>query len=222
MLPGGWANEVVRVGDTVHRNRASEFVHQVLRRLDNWSGSPKLLATKGDREILTYLEGHVAWEENQPDAVTEDASLVRVAELVREFHDLTEDETGEVVCHNDLSPKNTVYRGDPLRPVAFIDWDNAAPGRRIHDVAHVCWQYLALGPGCSPTKARQKIELISDAYGLTQRAGLIDTILWWQDACCRGILADQGRAGARLRAAGVVEQIREAHRWVAEHLTPGT
>jgi len=32
-------------------------------------------------------------------------------------------------------------------PVAFIDWDLAVPGRRIHDVAHVCWQYLGLGPG---------------------------------------------------------------------------
>jgi hypothetical protein len=34
--------------------------------------------------------------------------------LVREFHDLTAGTPlatgGEVVCHNDLSPKNTVYR----------------------------------------------------------------------------------------------------------------
>jgi len=41
----------------------------------------------------------------------------RVAELVRQFHDLT---TGtplagdqEVVCHHDLSPKNTVYLDFP-------------------------------------------------------------------------------------------------------------
>ncbi|WEB45065.1 phosphotransferase [Streptomyces yunnanensis] len=54
----------------------------------------------------------------------------------------------EVVCHNDLSPKNTVYRpvDGALRPVAFIDWDLAAPGARIHEVAHVCGQYLRLGP----------------------------------------------------------------------------
>jgi len=59
------------------------------------------------------------------------------------------------VCHNDLAPNNTVYSrngagpgdgGAGLRPVAFIDWDLAGPGRRIHDVAHVCWQYLGLGP----------------------------------------------------------------------------
>jgi aminoglycoside phosphotransferase (APT) family kinase protein len=70
-----------------------------------------------------------------------------VAELVRQFHDLTAGtllaDGQEVVCHNDLSPKNTVYRdlGRGLRPVAFLDWDLAAPGRRLHDVAHLCWQY---------------------------------------------------------------------------------
>ena len=85
--------------------------------------------------------------------MTAEASLVRVAELVREFHDLTAGTPlagdAEVVCHNDLAPNNTVYSPDGagLRPVAFIDWDLAAPGRRIHDVAHVCWQYLGLGPG---------------------------------------------------------------------------
>ena len=72
---------------------------------------------------------------------------------MREFHDLTAGTPlaagAEVVCHNDLSPKNTVHRdgGTGLAPVAFIDWDLAAPGERIHDIAHVCWQYLALGPG---------------------------------------------------------------------------
>ena len=41
-----------------------------------------------------------------------------------------------------------MYRsgGMRLRPTAFIDWDIAAPRMRIHDVAHVCWQYLGLGP----------------------------------------------------------------------------
>ncbi|MEU8136458.1 phosphotransferase family protein [Streptodolium elevatio] len=65
----------------------------------------------------------------------------RVARLVREFHDLTAGTAlageHEVVCHNDLSPRNTVYRpvSGSRRPVAFIDWDLAAPGARIDDVA---------------------------------------------------------------------------------------
>ena len=113
------------------------------------------------REILTFVDGYVPWQEPGVPAVTAEGSLVRVAGLVREFHDLTAGTPlagdAEVVCHNDLAPNNTVYSfdgpggagGAGLRPVAFIDWDLAAPGRRIHDVAHVCWQYLGLGPGAA-------------------------------------------------------------------------
>lgn len=74
-----------------------------------------------------------------------------VGRLIRVLHDLTAGTAlagdREVVCHNDLSPKNTIYRGEgsDARPVAFFDWDLAAPGERIADVAHACWQYPGLG-----------------------------------------------------------------------------
>ena len=115
--------------------------------------------------------------------MTGPASLARVAELVREFHDLTAGTPlvagCEVVCHNDLAPQNTVYRdaGAGLRPVAFIDWDIAAPGARIHDLAHVCWQYVGLGPGIADaTAAGQRMRLICDAYGLGDTGRLVDAV----------------------------------------------
>jgi aminoglycoside phosphotransferase (APT) family kinase protein len=108
-----------------------------------------------------------------------------VAQLVRQFHDLTAgtDLAGgqEVVCHNDLSPTNTVYRGVGARrrPAAFIDWDIAAPGERVHDVAHVCWQYLDLGPDTADAaETARLVRLIADSYGMADRSGLVDTILW--------------------------------------------
>lgn len=221
-LPGGFVNEVVRVGDTVRRPPSGEFAHRVLEHLDAWPGAPRLLGVDSrGREVLEFLDGHVAWEARQPAAVFSDESLIRVARLVREFHDLTVALAGdeEVVCHNDLSPKNTVYRiiGEGLRPVAFIDWDHVAPGRRVHDVAHVCWQYLRLGPGAEVDAAVRGVRLVSDAYGLADRSSLVDTILWWQDRCWRGIVADTRPAGERLRATGVVEEVRAQHEWVAEH-----
>jgi len=57
--------------------------------------------------------------------------------------------------HNILSPKNTICRdlGKGLRPVVFIDWDVAAPGRRVHDVAVICWQHLDRGLGSMTSTA---------------------------------------------------------------------
>ncbi|MEK2472314.1 MULTISPECIES: phosphotransferase family protein [Streptomyces] len=152
---------------------------------------------------------------------------MRVARLVREFHDLTAGTalagSHEVVCHNDLSPKNTVYQpvDGALRPVAFIDWDLAAPGARIHDVAHVCWQYLGLGPAVRDvSEAARRLRLIADGYGPVDRRELVSVILWWQDRCWRGIEA-AAHCGdpsmVRLRDAGVLGRVRAAHRWVFAH-----
>ncbi|MGW7542324.1 phosphotransferase [Streptomyces sp. NPDC054770] len=229
-LPGGFVNAVVRVGDTVRRPAAAKFVGDLLRLLEasGWGGAPRYLGVddKG-REVLGFLDGHVAWEPRQPAAVSSDESLVTVARLVREFHDLTADTPlagdQEVVCHNDLSPRNTVYQpcSGELRPVAFIDWDLAAPGARIHDIAHVCWQYLDLGPSVTDVEeVARRMRLIVDSYELPDRQRLVSTILWWQDRCWRGI-ATQADAGdvamTRLRDAGAVRQVQSACQWVSDH-----
>lgn len=230
-LPGGLVTTVVRRGDTVRRvpGPNAPYVHRVLDHLHRrgWRGAPRFLGfDEQGREILEYLDGHVAWEAGQQMSVRSDASLLRAARLVREFHDLTAGTplaaSAEVVCHNDLSPRNTVYRDDGagLLPVAFIDWDTAGPGARIHDVAHVCWQYVGLGPDADSAEAARSVRLVADGYGLPDRANLVDTILWWQDRCRRGIEA-QAAAGdpakVALRDSGVCDEIRAARAWVTAH-----
>jgi len=97
-LPGGAVSGAVRIGDTVHRQvgiRAG-FVHELLGFFERagWPGAPRFLGLDArGREIVSFVDGYVAW---RPDAsarasVTGEASLVRGAELVREFHDLTAD-----------------------------------------------------------------------------------------------------------------------------------
>jgi hypothetical protein len=231
-LPGGFVTSVVRAGDTVRRSPPEdpEFVRSLLRWFEqcDWSGAPRFLGTdERGREVLSFIAGHVAWEAVQPPSVTSDASLTRLARLVREFHDLTAGTPlaggAEVVCHNDLSPKNTVYRddGSGMAPVAFIDWDIAAPGKRVHDIAHVCWQYLDLGPGVAePAAAGYRMRLICEAYGLPDRARLVETVLWWQDRCWRGIEAKAAGgdpAMTRLRDTGAARSVRDAFDWVAAH-----
>jgi aminoglycoside phosphotransferase (APT) family kinase protein len=227
-LAGGFVNDVVRIGHTVRRpvGERAGFVHALLRWLEEqgWAGSPRFLGLdERGREVLSFVDGEVAWEPARRVAVASEPALVRLAELVRELHDLTAGTPlaagGEVVCHNDLSPKNTVYRdtGHGWVPVAFIDWDLAAPGERIHDVAHVCWQYLHLGPEVTDvTTAAWRLRLVCDAYGLVDRARLLDTILWWQDRCWRGIEAGAAAgepAMVRLRDYGAAAEVRAAFAW---------
>lgn len=231
-LPGGTTRDVVRVGDTVRRTVPDrhDYVVSVLRHFERigWPSAPRFLGVdEQGRQILTYLEGHVAWEAAQSPDVWSRASLERVATLVRQFHDLTAGThlagDREVVCHYDLSPTNTVYRdnGYGLRPVAFLDWDDAAPGRRIHDVAQLCWRYLDLGPRrTSPVGVANLIRFVCDAYGLRERDELIETIQWSQVRRWGGI-EDAATAGdpvmMRLREDGAAESVKAAYEWVTQH-----
>jgi hypothetical protein len=231
-LPGGYRSEVVRSGATVRRSwpAQAEFVHALLNLLAHagWSGSPRFLGRdEQGREILSYIDGHVPLDSGPPAEVRSDACLAATARLIREFHDLTAGSPlagdCEVVCHNDLSPDNTVYldAGGGLVPVTFIDWDIAGPGDRIHDVAHACWQFAGLGPGHpSVCDAGRQIALISKSYGLAETGTLIDTILWWQDRCWRGI-EDGAAAGdqslVRLRDLGGAGWVRADYEWVARN-----
>ncbi len=229
-LAGGYVSAVFRSGNRVRRDSGpnADFVRRLLVHYEQagFHGAPRHLGTDAEgREILSFIDGHVPWRATQRLRARTDASLTAAATLLRCCHDLTAGtdlaRDSEVVCHNDLSPQNTVYRyhGSELLPVAFIDWDLATPGQRIHDVAHMCWQYPGLGPAVpSVAEAARQIRLICDAYGLSDRSQLIDTILWWQDRCCRGIEAGAATgdaAMARLLAAGVPEAVRAERAWVA-------
>jgi hypothetical protein len=229
-LAGGYVSEVIRIANTVRRGPGpnADFVHLLLSFFEqvSFDGAPRYLGIDAQgREILSFIEGHVPWQASQQVNTRTDAGLAAAARLLRRCHDLTAGTAlaaeSEVVCHNDLSPRNTVYRnhGGSLLPVAFIDWDLAAPGRRIHDVALMCWQYLGLGPSVTTVaEAARQIRLICDAYGLPDRGPLIDTILWWQDRCWRGIeaaAASGDAAVARLLAAEAPKWVRLDYAWVA-------
>lgn len=232
-LPGGFMSSVTRVGDTVHRTPGSNavFVHQLLEHLAaaGWTGAPRFhgLDTQGG-EILDFVQGRSGVEPAIQARVGEDAPLVALTQLVRELHDLTVGTalTGgqEVVCHHDLDPRNTIYReqGGRLAPVALIDWDLAAPGRRVQDIARIVWQFLPLAPGVTDVAdTARRLRLVADAYGLEDRDELLPTVLWWQERCWRGIAAgaEVGEpAMVALRSAGVVTAVREAQVWTLEHV----
>jgi hypothetical protein len=221
-LPGGFVNNVVRVGDTVRRvpgERAS-FVRELLGVLDGWAGAPRFLGVDEEgREILSFVDGYVAWEEPRKPAIYQRQALESVGRLVREFHDLTAGTTlagdQEVACHNDLSPKNTVYTADGTEAITFIDWDIAAPGRRIHDVAFICWQYAELG---DVARVVPQWRALLTGYGATDTSDLLDTILWWQTRTADGIESEAALADpamTRLVELGVPTAVRESRDWIS-------
>ncbi|MFG1665679.1 phosphotransferase family protein [Streptomyces sp. Y7] len=233
VLGGGAVNEVVRVGSTVRRapHERSGYVRELLTLFESraWEGAPPYIGTdEHGREVFGYLAGRAAVTAAERAAARTDVALVRVARLVRAVHDMTHGTAlageGDVVCHNDLAPRNTVYTVEDGTwwPTAFVDWDLAAPGERVHDVAHLCWQYLDLGPGVSDVaEAARRIALVREAYGPCDGGEeLVDAILWWQDRCRRGIEAGAERgepAMVGLRERGALVEVRDAYAWTAEH-----
>jgi Ser/Thr protein kinase RdoA (MazF antagonist) len=203
VLGGGNVNRVIRRGDTVLRPAGSwtPAVHALLEHLAaaGFEGAPRPLGTDDEeREVLTYVPG-VAGGDDLADELWSDESLVAAAKLVRRFHDASVGFTppkgakwrrqaeapaaGPSWCHNDLAPYNTIYRHG--RPVAFIDWEMAAPAPFLWDIAHAVWRFVDITRNADavdiPALAA-RTRLFCDAYGLVDRSSLLDTILARQHA----------------------------------------
>lgn len=170
-LSGGRTNAgIVRIGNTVHRPMRlnSEFVQELLRHLhDNgctFVPEPLGFDNKG-REIVSYIEGDVPSELELYD----DETLTNAAQIIRIYHNATRafllNSKLEVICHNDLSPCNFVFRNG--LPVGIIDFDAAAPGLRVMDLAYAAWLWLDIGNNdINPREQKRRLELFSKAYGM--------------------------------------------------------
>jgi hypothetical protein len=160
-----------------------------------FEGAPRVIGfDEQGREVLTFIEG-MTDSSGGPAWVWSERALLAVARLIRRFHDLSRGfgptaeshwqfmvgapRVGEVICHNDLAPFNAVYRDGA--PIAFFDWDLAAPGPALWDVAYAAWRFVPLYSGSTdrgPTDRATRLRAFCDAYGLepTERANLVPMI----------------------------------------------
>jgi len=201
-LIGSNVTEVVKLGDTLRRPRrpSSEAIQALLRHLhDNgFDNCPRPLGFDDqDREVLSFVEGDGGSTPLRPETLT-DRALVDHARLIRRFHDasalfadtghtwepllIDPSRANEIICHNDLSIPNTVYRNG--LPGALVDWDFAAPGRRLWDLAYAVWWIVPLqrpefmrSIGWPEVDQARRLSLFVNAYGLGKaRAELFDIL----------------------------------------------
>ncbi|MGX9966628.1 phosphotransferase [Roseomonas sp. F4] len=180
---------VVRVGETVRRPRkvSSAFVRELLRHLERagFGGVPRHLGEDAaGREIFDYIPGEVPAKFRY----FADDQVAEAARLLRGFHDATRGSAvagpSPVVCHHDAGPNNTVFRSG--RPVAFIDFDYAAPGEPLVDLAYMGWSWcISSRPDRGPPAIQAaQLRCLADAYGLdaAARSGLVPAIIQRQAA----------------------------------------
>lgn len=186
-LPGGNVNDVVRVGDTVHRTAGpwTPTVHALLAwvRAHGVASVPAPLGLDPQgREVLTWTEGEVGgWP--VPDWVWHPATVRAAGAMLREWHDATVGfapagavwrspvrEPAEVVCLNDAAPYNMVHAGGGL--VGFIDVDMASPGPRVWDLAYLAYRMCGWcedmplpGPPAPAIAPPERLAMLLDGYG---------------------------------------------------------
>ena len=187
-LLGGNFSESVRIGDTVHRRAGTwtPAVHALLAHLQRvgFGAAPEPLGMDDQgRAVLSFIPGevHPGWPDPLPQWMFEDeATLVAAAKLLRRYHDSLEGFESppdaqwrfvtpgkhDVICHNDWSPGNALFRGHV--PVAMLDWDSAGPGSRAWDVALSAYRWVPLNPRATPPSLATKASRFArfcDAYG---------------------------------------------------------
>lgn len=243
MLPGVFSAPA-RVGGTVRRGTGAwtAGVHALLRHLERvrFDGAPRVLGFDAQgREVLTYVPGDVP--RNACPEVATDRALFEVGRLLGRYHEAASGFSlppgvvwhgggvgpgpGEVVCHNDLAPRNTVFREG--RPVAFVDFDLASPAPPAWDVAHLAWQFVPLADdeGCArqgwakPPDRPGRLRVLCDGYGLPDqdRGRLPEILARRMEATASGIeaLAVEGvPAHRRWLDAGVPTMVRADRDWV--------
>ncbi|MEY9931910.1 Ser/Thr protein kinase RdoA (MazF antagonist) [Catenulispora sp. GP43] len=205
ILGGGLANlgQVLKRGDTVERPAPphAAALHAYLRALHDagFDGVPEPKELNGDREVLSFVHGDVAIPPYPQWSRDEDA-LASVGRLLRRMHDVAADipipdakwptefsDPGAgaadrlVLCHNDACLENIVFRDG--RAVALIDFDFAAPGRALWDLAMCAWYWVPMVPqaiaaveGFDGMDSPARLRILVDAYGLddAERRALLE------------------------------------------------
>ncbi|MDR0341795.1 MAG: phosphotransferase [Nocardiopsaceae bacterium] len=221
VLPGGLANagSVVRTGPHVRRPLPGNAttLHALLRFLRASSDveAPVPIAVEEHAEVVEYLPGDVGLPP-YPGWVNSDRMLETLGGLLRRFHDATtrweippgaawsqafaDPAGGPVICHNDVCIENVVARD--AAAAALLDFDFAAPGRRVWDVAQAARYWIPLTDPELPAAADRdvldpigRLRRFADAYGLGTgaRRQFVEVVLEAEQGARRFVAGEAAR-----------------------------
>lgn len=166
-LTGATNEQVIKIGDTVHRKVKSDpTLHLYLQYLEKagMTGVPRFLGLDGQgREILSYLPGKTQEKDNliNHPCMRSDDTLVDVSCFMRRLHDIStgflpkaiecgwgnpdypQDEP-ETICHNDAAGWNFVFVNN--RIAGLFDFDKACPGTRMWDLTLPVFSLVPITP----------------------------------------------------------------------------
>ncbi|MFI9778345.1 phosphotransferase [Streptomyces sp. NPDC051956] len=221
-LVGGMMNAgaVFRRGDVVERpappNVRALHAYLAALRHQGFDAAPVPVGVRADgREQLGFIPGDVAVPPFPRWAMSQTA-LRSVGVLLRRLHEasarvavdvsagwageLADPEGGTMLCHNDVCQENVVFRDG--RAVALIDFDQAAPGRPVWDVAMTARYWVPMrdpesaAPLCpvpDPSHALDapgRLRLLADGYGLSPRERAeLPEVVEQATAVCRAFVA---------------------------------
>ena len=203
---------IVRVGHPVRRppEGNAAFIHELLLFLEGkgFPFAPRFFGRdEQGRDILSYLEGET-WPGS--GSGLSDELLEQAARAIRRYHDATVgsrlSQGHEIVAHHELGPHNTIFQGGHL--IGFIDWDDAAPGTRLHDLANAIYNYVDVSHWANQAAEEQarRIRLMCAAYGWDDPIAIVNDF----EADLQQALRNHEQAGR----AGAIKIFAEEVKWM--------
>lgn len=250
-LHGGIANigKVVRDGDVVLRpapDNASTLRTLLEHLAAHGYPSPRLLGRRDDStEIFAFIPGETSMPPYPHTWVRSDSILIEIGGLLRALHDTTgeyvapadaewaidlaDPRGGPVICHNDLCIENAVVTDG--RVVGILDYDFAAPGRPVWDLAMTARYWVPLQDPLSAAASRRdgldpfaRVRLLADAYGADDeiRRTFTDVLMEVEDVALRFVLSriDAGDQGFidMWNDLGGLERSKRRMAWLQDNL----
>ncbi|MER6218100.1 MULTISPECIES: phosphotransferase [unclassified Streptomyces] len=237
----GSVTTVRRVGETIRRPTGAwtPAVHALLDHLEaaGFTRAPRALGTVGGEEVVSLLHGEPAFSP-WPAALRTTRGIRQLAAWLRQYHEAVRDfrppadarwrgqeeewRPGLIIRHGDLGPWNSIWNGDRL--TGFIDWDFAAPGHALDDLAQLAWYAVPLRPDEQQRREsvtgdhtlRSRLDALCSAYG-ARPAAVLDALeaLQSREAARIERLGGQGQEPwAAFLARGDAAEMRAERTWL--------